>query len=750
MRIFTRSCVVVALACAILLFGGRQLPAARAIVAAPAFGQPIFGTFDGGDLTITGTGFGAASLTSSLRFDYNGLTTIVAATSPAVHSWTDSAVSLTLPPEVHSGTLAVTVSGTRSAPADLSVLMYTGTALNPAGTAFASPLALALGADGTAWVNQEFHAELKALSPALPSVITTLPIPQSPGTGIFAQGVTGDSRVRFSELGEDIAVDDAGAVWFTEGGGYLYAGPNLNSSRIIKYEPVTHVFSCYNVPVDNAEVIGVLVDRARGMVWYTEGDLTYGNAISGFAIDSTPSDCSWSPDTDARPPLCSVAPVAGCHRRYVLPHPASAPGRMTLDPGGKIWFTEYWGNRIGRFDPDTGAFLELPLPRPIVQQGPGIYVGSGPFHLHFDVSGDLWFDETFDATISRLQPSLLGAADCTKLDAGGANPCIKEMFVASNGSDEATISMNAGIDGRIWFAVENGATRMGFIAALQGNAIVMLPSLAGPGNVGGIAQDPVSHDLWIAQYDAKVIGRIQLATGDGDGVPDSVDDCPNVYNPGQENHDGNVIDLHVYGKRFNDVTRPNYDMLGDACDSDADNDMLANTDELALGPGGASHALCPTASANTDPLKADTDGDRVLDGAECMLGTDPANAASFPPRIPAGDSDRDGLTDVFELKIGTNPFKADTDGDKLSDGLEFKYYGTDPRMVSSNGQICSDGRSVGSINGDLTVSSLDLFHIAVAINTGTMYVPDFDLNKDGAINVSDLALAASVFGYCDE
>ncbi len=47
-----------------------------------------------------------------------------------------------------------------------------------------------------------------------------------------------------------------------------------------------------------------------------------------------------------------------------------------------------------------------------------------------------------------------------------------------------------------------------------------------------------------------------------------------------------------------------------------------------------------------------------------------AALASTPP-LPGPDLDRDGLSDLQELRIGTDPTKADTDGDGFSDGQEY-------------------------------------------------------------------------------
>ena len=243
-----------------------------------------------------------------------------------------------------------------------------------------------------------------------------------------------------------------------------------------------------------------------------------------------------------------------------------------------------------------------------------------------------------------------------------------------------------------------------------------------------------------------------VCTGDVDcdGVTDTSDNCPADYNPDQLNTDRNFIDLHVFGKTFDDLTAANSDQLGDACDADKDNDGLTNGDELNLGPGGSAHPLCPAATAPTDPLKADTDGDRVLDRAECALGTDPANAASKPPASSAGDTDHDGLTDAFEVTIGTNPTKADTDGDFFLDGVEYKGYNTSPLVLNTDGDACSDGKEIASVNADLTVDTADQSLVVAAQGAapGPPYILDFDLNKDGVINSTDLLLLNKALGAC--
>ena len=271
-------------------------------------------------------------------------------------------------------------------------------------------------------------------------------------------------------------------------------------------------------------------------------------------------------------------------------------------------------------------------------------------------------------------------------------------------------------------------------------------------SVLGVATAPAF--AWINRPTFQQVVQINAGcAGDAecDMVLDAVDNCPEAPNSAQQNADANFIDLHVYGKLFDDTTVTNSDAVGDACDPDADNDGLPDLTEQYIGVGQASHALCPTASANTNPLLLDTDGDLYTDGAECAMGTDPANAASHPPAFYAtGDTDHDALPDSLEASLGTDPMKADTDGDKLNDGVEFLYYGSDPLAANTDGDVCPDGKEAASVNADTKVNSTDQLIVAQSFGpkSGPKYVPDFDVNKDAVINSTDQLIQAKVYGPC--
>lgn len=77
----------------------------------------------------------------------------------------------------------------------------------------------------------------------------------------------------------------------------------------------------------------------------------------------------------------------------------------------------------------------------------------------------------------------------------------------------------------------------------------------------------------------------------------------------------------------------------------------------------------------TDPRRADTDGDGFFDGEEIRQGFDPRQSGGA--RLKETDADEDGLTDRFEFLFKTNPRAQDSDGDGYGDGQEITK-GYDP------------------------------------------------------------------------
>jgi hypothetical protein len=144
------------------------------------------------------------------------------------------------------------------------------------------------------------------------------------------------------------------------------------------------------------------------------------------------------------------------------------------------------------------------------------------------------------------------------------------------------------------------------------------------------------------------------------------------------------------------VMNTNTLLRGKAPVADSDGDGLSDAEETALG---------------TDPLNPDSDGDGVGDGIEKRLATpgsefDPLLFAQFRQCLiltdVTADHDLDGLNDCEEAVLRTDPYLVDSDRDGVPDLVEVRLGGNplvDDRLVDSDMD--------GIANGDEVTRGLD-------------------------------------------
>jgi hypothetical protein len=204
----------------------------------------------------------------------------------------------------------------------------------------------------------------------------------------------------------------------------------------------------------------------------------------------------------------------------------------------------------------------------------------------------------------------------------------------------------------LWDGLEVGFD----LAAINAQNAAVTTLVLGPGNT----------DLNTERLDTDPLSRTNpyLADTDGDGIDDGVED------------------VNKNGK----------------CDCDKNGDGNYDPDE----------------EEETDPSKRDTDDDGIFDGYEleffqaenCAGGLDPLRPTDNAPG--SDDLDADGVTNLREMLLGTNPCIDDTDGDGLLDGEEDANQNgiVDPADVETNTPAETDPKNHDS-DGDTLLDGIE-------------------------------------------
>jgi hypothetical protein len=289
-------------------------------------------------------------------------------------------------------------------------------------------------------------------------------------------------------------------------------------------------------------------------------------------------------------------------------------------------------------------------------------------------------------------------------------------------------------------------------AAVQGVAGFSLETLLAADTVqlanplGGLNASNVPKDYFFSFVNGHLATTAPVDS-DGDGVPDSRDNCPNATNPGQGDLDGDGIGDACDGDRDGDrvlnttdncPNRPNAnqadldgDGIGNVCDADRDGDRVANEVDNCPNKPNANQA-----DRDGDGIGNVCDADRDGDGV-----TNSVDNCPDKPNANQADLDRDGLGNVCD---------ADRDGDGVKNTVD-----NCPNKPNAN-QADRDGDGIGDacdsstalrkcdVDTNSNIDLRDLESILRALGkraTGPTDPRDYDAN--GRIQLYDLARCAT-------
>lgn len=200
------------------------------------------------------------------------------------------------------------------------------------------PLGITSGQDGALWFTEGAGGKIGR--------ITT--------TGAVTEFAVPAIKIRAITVGPD------GALWFTDARGKIL--------RMTTEGTVTE----FTIPTENSGPEGITTGP-DGALWFTEslsgqiGRITTDGKISEFALpdpDAQPLGITTAPDgalwfTEAscvrkRPSRCVIGnkigriTTTGLVTEFAVPSDGSGPHSITAGPDGALWFTEYYGGRVGR------------------------------------------------------------------------------------------------------------------------------------------------------------------------------------------------------------------------------------------------------------------------------------------------------------------------------------------------------------------------------------------------------------------
>ena len=152
---------------------------------------------------------------------------------------------------------------------------------------------------------------------------------------------------------------------------------------------------------------------------------------------------------------------------------------------------------------------------------------------------------------------------------------------------------------------------------------------------------------------------------------------------------------------------------------------------VELSPKDIMDAFDPTKKANGDVASRDTDNDGLTDIEEFAMGTNPVH----------WDSDGDGMSDLWEVMRGMNPLRTPTDAEQNQDGDFMALHTTESTyaiVTMTNGVVYALSQNGANIN-----TPLDQESIESAMEGGTNLFPSAVFGVEDASNV----LAIAVFRY---
>lgn len=319
-----------------------------------------------------------------------------------------------------------------------------------------------------------------------------------------------------------------------------------------------------------------------------------------------------------------------------------------------------------------------------------VFLGQPNFEVTVSIAGDLNVYKTNMATPSRANTTPYTLEISDDRDRDGIPDDVDNCPNKPNGPDGGTCS--GGGTGE--FCKSNGD------CGCMGYCTLDQEDTDGDG-IGDVCEGEETTTT-------STIPEPELNDTDNDGIPDDIDNCPDVSNPDQDDSDsdshGDACDI-CPDEANKDQNDTDGDRLGDVCDncpSDANPDQIDSDDDLV----GDICDICPGDPDN------DIDGDGVCgDEDGCPNDPDKIDPGICSCSVPDTDSDSDGIPDCNDT-CPNDPYN-DIDNDEVCGNIDNCPGATNSDQMDSDQDSIGDkcdvcpNDSENDIDGDTVCGDID-------------------------------------------
>ena len=186
------------------------------------------------------------------------------------------------------------------------------------------------------------------------------------------------------------------------------------------------------------------------------------------------------------------------YTEYDLPRKLAQPHDVILDRKGRIWYSAFGEQKIGRVDPATGAVKEydIAVSKPDYP--------TGVLALRGDREGRLWLGNMYQASIARFDPESEKFQFFT--------PPVEDNLSSTQLNQVSP--WNSGVDGKVWAQNSGFAGVHRFdVASGKGETWAPFKESKEPHNIYDVISD--SHNnAFFTDFRQQHIGRIDAKTGE--------------------------------------------------------------------------------------------------------------------------------------------------------------------------------------------------------------------------------------------